>query len=80
MTSPFKALEAEKWELAYLESDLDGPTSGFGHCIDHMATTGAVKLVDVKVEILTNQMGKPAVAPLVLTDHNAVKATFRCDV
>merc|ERR1719262_1345311 len=53
MLSPFAAIQAHDWLLAY--GPEVGITSGFGHLIDHMAMSGPLKVASSKVLYLTNQ-------------------------
>eukprot|EP00746_Dinoflagellata_sp_MGD_P030329 gnl/MRDRNA2_/MRDRNA2_17191_c0_seq1.p1 gnl/MRDRNA2_/MRDRNA2_17191_c0~~gnl/MRDRNA2_/MRDRNA2_17191_c0_seq1.p1 ORF type:complete len:366 (+),score=43.03 gnl/MRDRNA2_/MRDRNA2_17191_c0_seq1:113-1099(+) len=76
MTSPFEAVHNFGWKFAYNEEQV-GATSGFGHLIDHMAMSRAVKVISAEVIYLTNQMfTKTKDTDIVLTDHNAVKTVF----
>merc|ERR1712144_98766 len=72
MISPFTAMMQHKWMLSYDQATV-GVTSGFGHLIDHMATSRAVKSATAEVIYLTNQKfgNKPKDTDLPLTDHNA---------
>jgi len=76
MTSPFMALKDLGWTLAY-GSEV-GPTSAFGHLIDHMALSRGVQVLRAEVQHLTNQKFStgPPDTDLVLTDHNAVKVAL----
>eukprot|EP00931_Biecheleriopsis_adriatica_P018052 TRINITY_DN12738_c0_g1_i2.p1 TRINITY_DN12738_c0_g1~~TRINITY_DN12738_c0_g1_i2.p1 ORF type:complete len:225 (-),score=56.23 TRINITY_DN12738_c0_g1_i2:18-692(-) len=78
MTAPFAELRRQGWELAYQEADV-GPTSAFGHLVDHMAVSDARKPVRVERLLTTNQgFGSKANrdTDIPITDHNAVTATF----
>lgn len=76
MTSPFKAFARMGWHLAY-GPEL-GITSGFGHLIDHMATSKPLVVERAEIVYLTNQKvgGLPPDTDLPITDHNAVKTVF----
>merc|ERR1719446_796946 len=76
MLSPFAAIQAQGWLLAYGREV--GITSGFGHLIDHMATSRAVQVKSSRVDHLTNQKfgNKPPDTDLPLTDHNSVTTVF----
>mmetsp|Transcript_88755 Transcript_88755/g.248350 ORF Transcript_88755/g.248350 Transcript_88755/m.248350 type:complete len:616 (-) Transcript_88755:195-2042(-) len=77
MVSPFWAISHNNWKFAYDRQQV-GYTSGFGHCIDHMAYNRTLQVVSTTVEYLTNQKFSkdPADTELPLTDHNAVKSVF----
>jgi len=77
MISPFTAISAQGWTFAYDRQQV-GYTSGFGHCIDHMAMNRPLQVNKTEVSYLTNQKFgnlKPD-CDLPLTDHNAVKSVF----
>lgn len=78
MISPFTAISAHGWTFAYDRQQV-GYTSGFGHCIDHMAMSRPLHVHSTEVIHLTNQKfgNKPKDAEVVLTDHNSVKCAFR---
>merc|ERR1739848_118986 len=71
MISPFTAISAHGWTFAYDRQQV-GYTSGFGHCIDHMAMSRPLVVDSTEVIHLTNQKfgSKPKDAEVVLTDHN----------
>lgn len=77
MISPFTAIQKKGWTFAYDQRQV-GVTSGFGHLIDHMASSRAIKINSTKVIHLTNQKfgNKPKDTDLPLTDHNSVKTIF----
>mmetsp|Transcript_87707 Transcript_87707/g.168217 ORF Transcript_87707/g.168217 Transcript_87707/m.168217 type:complete len:408 (+) Transcript_87707:98-1321(+) len=77
MVSPFTAIEEHGWTLAYDQTQV-GPTSGFGHLVDHMATSRPLEVVSAEPVHFTNQKfgNKPKDTTLPLTDHNAVKTVF----
>jgi endonuclease/exonuclease/phosphatase family metal-dependent hydrolase len=77
MVSPFSAIKERGWNVAYSQSQV-GPTSGFGHLIDHMATSHPLRVVSAEAVYFTNQKfgNKPKDTELPLTDHNAVRAIF----
>lgn len=77
MISPFTAISEHGWSFAYDRQQV-GYTSGFGHCIDHMAMNRPLQVTSTEVSYLTNQRfggGKPD-THLPLTDHNAVQTVF----
>merc|ERR1712113_987708 len=78
MISPFSSISAHSWTFAYDRQQV-GYTSGFGHCIDHMAMSRPLQVHSTEVIHLTNQKfgNKPKDAPIVLTDHNSVKCVFK---
>jgi len=76
MISPFTAISDHGWTFAYDRQQV-GYTSGFGHCIDHMAMNRPLQVTSTEVSYLTNQRfsgGQDTHLPL--TDHNAVKSVF----
>mmetsp|Transcript_105048 Transcript_105048/g.313822 ORF Transcript_105048/g.313822 Transcript_105048/m.313822 type:complete len:368 (-) Transcript_105048:134-1237(-) len=78
MISPFEAIrDKHGWVFAYTQDQV-GVTSGFGHLIDHMATSRPLKVVSADLIYLTNQKfgDKPKDTDLPLTDHNSVKVVF----
>mmetsp|Transcript_14410 Transcript_14410/g.37244 ORF Transcript_14410/g.37244 Transcript_14410/m.37244 type:complete len:602 (-) Transcript_14410:87-1892(-) len=77
MISPFTAISQHGWTFAYDRQQV-GYTSGFGHCIDHMAMNRSLQVSSTEVSYLTNQRfgGLPQDTHLPLTDHNAVKTVF----
>jgi len=77
MMSPFVAIEKRCWTLAYDQARV-GPTSGFGHLIDHMAMSRPLDIIFAESVHFTNQKfgNKPKDTDLPLTDHNAVKTIF----
>jgi endonuclease/exonuclease/phosphatase family metal-dependent hydrolase len=81
MISPFKAITESGWTFAYDRQHV-GYTSGFGHTIDHMVMSRPLLVESAEVVYMTNQKfgNKQADTDLVLTDHNAVKTTFKIDL
>lgn len=77
MISPFTAItEKHGWQFAYTQEEV-GVTSGFGHLIDHMATSRSVPVKSTEMVYLTNQkFSSVKDTEIPLTDHNSVKATF----
>mmetsp|Transcript_35515 Transcript_35515/g.64406 ORF Transcript_35515/g.64406 Transcript_35515/m.64406 type:complete len:421 (+) Transcript_35515:87-1349(+) len=77
MVSPFTAIKKHGWTLAYDQHKV-GPTSGFGHLVDHMATSRPLEVVSAEPVHFTNQKfgNKPKDTDLPLTDHNAVRTVF----
>eukprot|EP00928_Gymnodinium_smaydae_P001404 TRINITY_DN10520_c0_g1_i3.p1 TRINITY_DN10520_c0_g1~~TRINITY_DN10520_c0_g1_i3.p1 ORF type:complete len:536 (-),score=68.56 TRINITY_DN10520_c0_g1_i3:417-1976(-) len=76
MISPFTSISSHGWTFAYDRQHV-GYTSGFGHCIDHMAMSRSIQVKSAKVIYLTNQkFGTKKDTDLILTDHNSVKAVF----
>ena len=61
MTSPFAEIRRHGWHFAYDEDTETvgggplGPTSRFGHCVDHMATSIAAVRVKVHKHRTTSQ-------------------------
>jgi len=77
MMSPFEALREAGWTFAYGKEV--GFSSSFGHLIDHMATNKPVPVDAVDLVFLTNQKGggRSDDTDLVITDHNAIRTTFK---
>lgn len=77
MVSPFLAIKERGWTLAYDQAKV-GPTSGFGHLIDHMAMSHPLEIISAESVHFTNQKfgNMPKDTDLPLTDHNAVKTIF----
>merc|ERR1712039_627729 len=72
MVSPFTAISKESWTFAYDRQQV-GYTSGFGHCIDHMAMSRPLQVHSTEVMHLTNQKfgNKAKDTDIVVTDHNS---------
>lgn len=77
MCSPFAAVTSHEWQFAY-DRYAVGYTSGFGHCIDHMAMSRPLRVRKAEVVYLTNQKfgNRKPDTDITLTDHNAVKTVF----
>ena len=78
MISPFAAVREEGWKMAYDPLQV-GPTSAYGQTVDHVATS---RVCTTRVEkfLMTNQrFAKSESAPIVLTDHNAIKIAIELE-
>eukprot|EP00931_Biecheleriopsis_adriatica_P094029 TRINITY_DN67735_c0_g1_i1.p1 TRINITY_DN67735_c0_g1~~TRINITY_DN67735_c0_g1_i1.p1 ORF type:complete len:556 (-),score=95.02 TRINITY_DN67735_c0_g1_i1:14-1681(-) len=75
MAAPFATLGDHGWKLTYDESEV-GPTSTYGHLVDHMAVSDAGRIKAQRSERLLTCKTPGEQVPLPITDHNAVKVTF----
>jgi len=76
MTAPFGVFAESGWTFAYNEETV-GPTSVYGHLVDHMAVSSCQRARTRHAERLLTCKGTegPAIG-VPISDHNAVKCTF----